>query len=168
MIATAKRKEKTEDNIEEMPIYKSTIYVLAGMSVLALSSKYLVVDSGIIIAEFFGISQTLIGLSLISVGTSLPELATVITASVKKNADIAVGNIIGSNIFNLLLILGVTLLIRPVPIIGQNVFDITFLLLTTLLVIMFVFFFHRYKINKIEGSILMVIYAVYLIYIFIR
>lgn len=168
MIVTAKRKESEEINVKELSTIKSSTYIVGGMIGLALASKYLILDSGIDIAETFGMSQTLIGLSLISIGTSLPELATVVAATLKKNSDIAVGNIIGSNIFNLLLVLGVTLVIKPIPIIGQNLFDISFLFITTLLVVIFVFFFSKFKINRIEGSILILIYAIYLVYIFVR
>ena len=115
MIFTAKRKESEDINVKELSTIKSSAYIVGGMIGLALASKYLIVDSGIDIAETFGMSQTLIGLSLISIGTSLPELATVLTATLKKNSDIAVGNIVGSNIFNLLLVLGVTLVIKPIP-----------------------------------------------------
>ena len=168
LIKTAKKNEKEAEEIKSIPMKRAAIFVVVGMIGLSLSSKYLIVDSGIIIAESFGISQTLIGLTLISVGTSLPELATSITASLKKNSDIAVGNIVGSNIFNLLFILGVTLVIRPVPIMGQNIFDIAFLLFATILFFLFIFFHHWYKISPREGVFLLVAYVAYVIYIFVR
>jgi cation:H+ antiporter len=167
-ILTAKKNEKEAEEVISLPLKRAVIFVIVGMIGLVLSSKYLIVDSGVLIAESFGISQTLIGLTLISVGTSLPELATSITASFKKNSDIAVGNIVGSNIFNLLLILGTTLLIRPVPIMGQNNFDITFLVLVSLVFFLFIFFHHWYKITRREGTGLLVIYLIYVVYISIR
>lgn len=168
VIKTAKRGDPETANIKSMSLSKAILLTVAGMIGLIISSKYLVVDSAITIATALGMSQTLIGLTLVAIGTSLPELATSLAAAFKKNSDIVIGNIVGSNIFNLLLILGVTLVIKPVPVTGQNIFDIVFLLFVTVILFILAFVFSRYKLNRGEGAFLLIIYILYSIYIFIR
>lgn len=168
VIKTAKRSDPEKAIIKPIPLSKSIIYVALGMLGLVLASKYLVVNSAISLASSFGFSQTLIGLTLVAIGTSLPELAASVTAAYKKNSDIAVGNVVGSNIFNLFLILGSTLLVTPIAITGQNIFDIIFLLFTTVILFILVFVLAKYKLNKVEGMILLALYIIYNIYIFIR
>ena len=167
VIKTARRGDPESVEIKSMSLSKSLFYTAGGILGLILASKYLVVNSAINIATMLGLSQTLIGLTLVAVGTSLPELAASLAAAFKKNSDIVIGNIVGSNIFNLLLILGVTLLVKPVPVTGQNIFDIIFLLFVTVILFVLVFVLSRYKLNKIEGAILLIIYILYTAYIFV-
>jgi cation:H+ antiporter len=168
VIKTARRSDPEKVEIKSMSLPKSSAYILIGILGLVLASKYLVVNSAINIATAFGLSETLIGLTLVAVGTSLPELAASVTAAYKKNSDIAVGNVVGSNIFNLFLILGSTLFITPIAITGQNIFDIIFLLFTTVILFILVFVLVKYKLNKTEGLILLGLYAIYTLYIFMR
>lgn len=162
------KKEDLDLDIHKRPMWKSIFMVILGLVGLSFSAKYLVTNPAIDIASALGISQTVIGLTLVAAGTSLPELATSITAAIKKESDIAIGNIVGSNIFNILLILGITLVIKPVPITGQNLFDLLFLLITTIILFVLIFVFQKYKLNKIEGLIMISLYLIYTAALFIR
>lgn len=164
------------DVIESMPLGKSAILVLGGILGLILGGK-LVLDNAIIFAQHFGMTERVIGLTVIAIGTSLPELATSVVAALKKNSDIAVGNVVGSNIFNILLVLGVSATITPHPIdydVAAN-FDIYFLLATTLLLTIFLFTGTRvkpnvggsatYTIDRWQAALLFVAVTGYIIYL---
>jgi len=146
--------------------YKSwTIEVLLiglGFLVLIFGSNFLVKGS-IEIAKFFNINETIIGLTIIAAGTSMPELATSIVAAVKKESDISIGNIIGSNIFNLLAILGVSGMIKPLIADKINLIDLGIMVITALL--LFPIMKSSMKIKRWEGVLLLVIYASYLYYL---
>lgn len=126
----------------------------------------LVVDNSVKIALDFGMSDTLVGLTIVAVGTSLPELVTSVTAALKKQTEIALGNVIGSNIFNVFFILGISSAIHPLSVDPKIFADIWLMILTTILVL----FLSRtgYRISKREGALLATIYVVYLIFIIIR
>lgn len=113
-----------------------------------------------------GLSQNLIGLTIVAVGTSLPELVTSIVAARKKELDMALGNVIGSNIFNILLILGLAAVISPVTFIFENMIDIV--LLTAMSLLVWIFGWTRQRLCRTEGMVMLAIYAVYLVYICIR
>ena len=139
---------------------KITGLIIIGLIGLVLGGK-LVVDSASSIAGFFGISEKIIGLTIVAAGTSLPELATSVMAALKKNTDIAVGNIIGSNIFNMLLILGSSAVVRPLvydPVFNNEVF---LLLGGTLFLMIFMFTGAKKKLDRWEALILLVSYLVY-------
>jgi cation:H+ antiporter len=112
------------------------------------------------VAEQFGVSQVVIGLTIIAIGTSLPELATSVVASVKREADVAFGNVIGSNILNILLILGVAALIQPIETQGLRTFDIGALVASA--VILFPLMWRGWVVNRWEGSFLLAAYVAYL------
>ena len=107
------RNAKTNRGKLEFSIFKSAVYVLAGIFALSFGANFFV-DGAIYLARFFGISEVVIGMSVVALGTSLPELATSAMAAFKKQSSISVGNIVGSNIFNILSILGITALFRPI------------------------------------------------------
>lgn len=123
----------------------------------------LVVESSKTIAMSLGMSEALVGLTIVAVGTSLPELVTSIVAATKGDSDMAVGNVIGSNIFNSLLILGTTSLISPVNIESKMIVDAAFVLMVSLIV--YVFAVSRRKVTKVEGILLAVTYVGYMVYI---
>ena len=125
-----------------------------------------VVDGASTIAAGFGLSQNLIGLTIVALGTSLPELVTSIVAAKKNEVDMALGNVIGSNIFNILLILGVAAVISPVTLIMENLIDV--ILLIAMSVLVWIFAWSKQEIRRMEGAVMLVIYAVYLVYICIR
>ncbi len=136
-------------------------YIAAGLAGLIFGGR-MVVNNAVIIAGMLGMSEKLIGLTIVAGGTSLPELATSVVAAYRRNIDIAVGNVIGSNIFNILLILGVSSVIRPLgwdP--GFNI-DMLFLAGGTVLLFIAMFTGVRKRLDRWEAGILVVIYAVYL------
>ncbi|MEZ5691143.1 MAG: calcium/sodium antiporter [Rickettsiales bacterium] len=138
----------------------SIIMSVVGIAMLMFGAD-LLVDGASNIARQFGISEAVIGLSLVAVGTSLPELATAISASIKKNSDVIIGNVLGSNLFNVLSILGITSIIKPVPMSGQIAsFDIPLNLIIAL--ITFVIIYKMQKISKITGAIFLVGYVMYM------
>ncbi len=138
--------------------------VVLGLAALILGGR-LVVNSAVLLATFFGVSQKVIGLTIVAAGTSLPELATSAVAAYKKHPDIAVGNIVGSNIFNLLLILGVSALINPLD--YQNSFNTDFylMLFSTLLLFVFMFIPKRHSLDRWQGALLIFVYVLYTIFL---
>ena len=125
-----------------------------------------VVDGASSIASSLGLSQTLIGLTIIAMGTSLPELVTSIVASRKDEVDMALGNVIGSNIFNILFVLGVAAAISPVGFALENIIDIAFLIIISAITL--VFAWTSKEINRKEGIIMLVLYTAYMVYICMR
>ncbi len=145
---------------EKMSVLKITGLIIIGLAGLVFGGK-LVVDSATEIAQSLGVSEKVIGLTIVAVGTSLPELATSIMAALKKNADIAVGNIIGSNIFNILLILGCSAVIRPLkfdPIFNNDIF---LLVGGTFALMIFMFTGKRKKLDRWEALLLLITYLIY-------
>lgn len=138
--------------------------ILLGLAMLVGGGK-LVVDSAIGIATSFGISEKLIGLTILAAGTSLPELATSAVAAYRRNTDIAIGNVVGSNIFNLLLILGVTGVIHPIPFNVALNFDLYVLIGATLMLIIFMFTINQRKLDRWEAFLLLIGYLVYTAYL---
>jgi len=145
----------------------SNMMILAGIGCLVLGGKW-IVDGAVLIAESLGVSEALIGLTIVAIGTSLPELATSVVAAVKKNSDIAVGNIVGSNIFNIFWVLGVTSLIRPLPVSSAINADILVVLLATLLLFVFTLTGEKAKLTRRQGIIFVTLYVIYVIYLIIR
>ncbi|MBN1494931.1 calcium/sodium antiporter [Candidatus Peregrinibacteria bacterium] len=139
----------------------SIFMILLGCAGLVAGGKW-VVDSAVEIASFFGVSQSLIGLTIVAVGTSLPELATSAVAAYKKNADIAVGNIVGSNIFNVFWILGLSSIINPIPFQPRNNFDLLVVIFSSLLLFIFMFLGTRHRVDRWEGIMFVVLYISYI------
>jgi len=132
----------------------------AGFVALILGSRW-VVAGAVRLATAFGVSETIIGLTIVAVGTSLPELATSAAAAYRKNPDIAVGNVVGSNIFNIFFILGVSSLIRPVPFELRANIDIGVLTLASLLLLLAMFTGKRRTLDRWEAAVFLALYAVY-------
>ncbi|WP_010174137.1 calcium/sodium antiporter [Bacillus coahuilensis] len=144
---------------------KNALYTFGGLGAIILGGE-LVVNNATTIAYSFGMSETLVGLTIIAIGTSLPELITSITAAVKKESEIAIGNVVGSNIFNILFVLGTTAVVSPLLVDTRMIYDgIIMIIFTALLLI---FSRTNYKIGRVEGLVLGVSYLVYLVYIIIR
>lgn len=160
----AKIDNKETYDIKKLSVPKSILYIVLGLIGLGFGSTMLV-DNAVTIAKIFGVSDTLIGLTIVAIGTSMPELITSVVAAMKKQTDIAVGNIVGSNIFNIFFILGMTSLVRPIPIMSQNVSDILVLFGATLFLFFAAFIFRKRKIDRVEGVIMITAYCIYLIYI---
>ena len=157
--------EFTEDDIDILPVWKCLIFIVGGMIAIKYGGDF-VVDGASVIAARLGLSQTLIGLTIVATGTSLPELVTSIVAARKNEVDMALGNVIGSNIFNILFVLGTAASISPVAFLLENIIDIIILVIMSLIVMAFAWTSQTIKRN--EGIIMLVLYAVYLVYICIR
>ncbi len=157
--------EEVQEDTKKRKWYVNVIFVIVGLAGIVLGGE-LVVNSASDIALELGMSELLVGLTIVSIGTSLPELVTSIVAAKKGENDIAVGNAIGSCIFNVLLILGLSSIIRPIGIAWSSMVDVIIMLLSAVLV--FIFAFKSYKITRLKGSIMLVIYAIYLTCIIIR
>jgi cation:H+ antiporter len=126
------------------------------------------VDGAVYIAGLYGMSETFIGLTVVALGTSLPELVTSVMAALKKNTDIAVGNAIGSNIFNLLWILGISAVVRPLPFnVASNV-DILVVIASTCLIFLALIIGRRLVIKRVEGIFFLLAYLAYLVFVVIR
>lgn len=139
------------------------ILIIVGLGLLVLGAN-LFVQGAVGIARWFSVSDAIIGLTLVAVGTSLPELATSVVASIRQNNDIAVGNVVGSNFLNILCILGLTVTISPSTVQGITVIDMGVLLLTTLLLLPMVR--SRFVLNRWEGGLLLIIYIGYMVSLF--
>ena len=164
--AKAHRAAGEEDELEDideadpnMPYWRIGIYLVLGLIGLPLGAE-LLVENATIIARMYGLSETVIGLTLVALGTSLPELATTLVAAMRRQADVALGNVIGSNMFNLLAIIGITTFIGPITVDPAFLhFDLWVMLAASLLIIPFVFF--RQDITRIWGIALTALYVVY-------
>ena len=137
-----------------------------GLVGLCLGGRW-IVDGAVSIATHFGLSETVVGLSIVAVGTSLPELATSAMAAYKGRADIAVGNIVGSNIFNIFFVLGVTATIKPLPFNTGNNIDVLMTIFTGLLLFAFMFSGKKARVDRWEGALAVVVYAAYIGYRFV-
>lgn len=144
---------------------KNIVFTLGGLAGIIFGGD-LVVDNATDIALSIGMSETLVGLTIVAVGTSLPELITSITAALKKESEIALGNIVGSNIFNILLVIGASATISPLAVDSKIFFDLIFMILFT--IVLLIFSRSKYKVSKKEGAILALVYVAYLTYIIIR
>lgn len=153
--------EQAED-YKPMKIWKATILITVGLGAL-VGGAQLIVPSATAIAEKMGVSQAVIGLTIVALGTSLPELATSVVAAFKKNSDIALGNVIGSNIFNVFMILASSALVRDLRIYDGIFFDLAVTALGSLLLILFIYTNKQRSLKRWGGAAFLVIYAVYLI-----
>ncbi|MGV6850321.1 MAG: calcium/sodium antiporter [Marinibacterium sp.] len=151
--------EDLEEADPDMPYWRIVVYLGLGLVGLPMGAN-LLVENADLIARSYGVSETVIGLTLVAVGTSLPELATTVMAAIRRQADVALGNVLGSNMFNLLAIIGIASLVGPVPVDPELIrFDVWVMLGTSLLLIPFVFL--GQNITRIWGIILTLLYVVY-------
>ncbi|OGY45635.1 MAG: sodium:proton exchanger [Candidatus Buchananbacteria bacterium RIFCSPHIGHO2_01_FULL_44_11] len=158
----------TEDVVvKPRTIPVSVFFILAGLAALVFGGK-LVVDNAVALALNLGVSSSLIGLTIVAIGTSLPELATSAVAAYRKNVDIAVGNVVGSNIFNIFWILGLSAIINPLPFLPQANFDILMAMLASLLLFAFMFIGRRRILERWQGAMFILIYVLYVIFLIIR
>ena len=158
--------EGSSQELEEQPKHWAvdTLAIVGGLVVLVFASR-LLVDNAVSIAKELGVSEAVIGLTIVAAGTSMPELATSVVAALKKRTDIAIGNVIGSNIFNLLAVLGLTATIAPVETNQINWTDMLVMLGTSLLLLPFMR--TGFKIGRGEGGVLLVIYIAYTLYLIV-
>ena len=157
--------EELEEEIGILSWPKSILFIVGGALAIAFGGD-LTVDAASRIAIDLGMSQTLVGLTIVSIGTSLPELVTSIVAARKNEVDMALGNAIGSNIFNILMVLGIASAISAMGIITENIIDLCVLIVFTVCV--WIFAGTKKKIGRVEGFCMVAFYAAYAIYIIIR
>ena len=165
IFSALKNRQEIDEDVNILPTWKCLLFIIGG----AIAIKYggdFVVDGASFIATKLGFSQNLIGLTIVALGTSLPELVTSIVAARKNEVDMALGNAIGSNIFNILLVLGIAGAISPVAFIMENVIDIV--ILTIMSAYVWILAWTKNHINKTEGISMILIYVIYLVYICIR
>ncbi|MEM1272255.1 MAG: calcium/sodium antiporter [Pseudomonadota bacterium] len=155
--------DEIEEADPEAPWWKILIYLALGLVGLPLGAN-LLVDSATTIARHYGVTETIIGLTLVAVGTSLPELATTVMAAIRRHSEVAIGNVIGSNLFNLLAIIGVTSLVGPIPV-GANFFHLDFWIMLAASAILAPFVFLRLRMGRKVGTGLVVLYLVYVVFI---
>lgn len=154
---------QTKDSIS---IIKSILFIILGIIGLKIGGD-LVVNKSVLIANTLGISEKVISLTIIAIGTSLPELVTSVTAAIKGDSDIAIGNILGSNIFNILLILGISSIITPITYSISYNNQLLVLIISTVLLALFPFIGAKNKMTRTNGIAYLIIYAIYMIGLFI-
>lgn len=157
--------EFVEENIAILPTWKSLVFIIGGMIAIKFGGDF-VVNGASSIASSMGLSQTLIGLTIVAMGTSLPELVTSLVAAKKGEVDMALGNVIGSDIFNILFVLGIATAISPISFLMENVIDIILLIIMSVIVLAFAW--TRQQINRKEGILMLLMYAAYMVYICVR
>jgi cation:H+ antiporter len=155
------------DEIKEFSTFKSISLIAAGAAGLYFGGNW-VVDGAMVIAGEFGMSTALMGITIVAVATSLPELVTSVIAALKKNSGIALGNALGSNIFNIFLVLGISSIIRPLPFNTALNFDIAIMLVSSIAVTFFVYVGRGKMITKPEGGIMMALYILYISWLVFR
>lgn len=156
--------ENTDLEIKEMSFMKSSFYVAGGLLGLVFGGKW-IVDGAIKIAEGFNVSQSLIGLTVVAIGTSLPELATSAVAAYKKQSDIAIGNVVGSNILNIFWILGFSSVINPLPFSKDSAIDIIMTIVSSLILFLIMFVGKKHTVERWQGVIMIIIYIGYVAYL---
>ena len=147
-----------------MPMGKALLFVLLGLAGLVFGGRFFV-DHTVSIAERFHVSEAFISITLMALGTSLPELATCIVAAMKGKNQLALGNVIGSNIFNIALIIGVSGFISPFQIESISTVDMVMVIVSVLMLWLAAFTFKRYKLDRIEGAIFLLVYVGYIVYL---
>ena len=157
--------DEPEDENKKIPPMMAIVMVILGIVGIIMGGD-LVVENASIIAANFGMSQTLIGLTIVAVGTSLPELVTSIVAARKGESDLALGNVIGSNVFNIVFILGLSSIIYPMTVDVLAIYDTVVLLTISALALVFAKTNKRF--SRSEGAVLLAIYVIYFVYILLR
>lgn len=157
---------EADEFASNMGLGTSIAMSIAGIAILVFGADFLVQGASNV-ARSYNISEAVIGLSLVAVGTSLPELATAISAAIKKNSDMIIGNILGSNLFNIMLILGITAIIKPIPVTGQIAsFDIPLTLGIAILSLAIIFLFKKF--GRLTGLIFLVAYTSYIAWLYLN
>lgn len=159
------RANASGEEYETLPVWKCIVFIVGGIIAIKFGGDF-VVDGASTIAAKVGLSQNLIGLTIVACGTSLPELVTSVVAARKNELDMALGNVIGSNIFNILFVLGIASTISPIAFITENIIDIA--ILTAMSLLVWIFGWTKKRLDKPEGIIMLLMYAAYLVYICIR
>lgn len=161
----SRKESKTEEEEKKTGPVLSLVYIVGGAAAIVYGGD-LVVDCASYIATAFGFSQTFIGLTVVAMGTSLPELVTSLTAIRKGENDLALGNVLGSNLFNILFVLAISATLTPIAVLGNNIIDLVFLVVASGLV--YIFCLGRQKVSRTEGITMVGIYVFYTVYLLMR
>jgi cation:H+ antiporter len=148
-------------------LLKAVLMAVVGLGGLGFGGQW-IVNGAVFLATRFGMSESLVGLTIVAVGTSLPELATSAVAAYKKNVEIAVGNVVGSNIFNIFFVLGISSTIKPLPFKATNNLDIAVVIIASLLLFITMFTGKRQSLDRWEGIVFLVLYGVYIGYLIVQ
>ncbi|HMS99336.1 MAG TPA: calcium/sodium antiporter [Saprospiraceae bacterium] len=163
-IAKSDTDDSPEIEIQNITPGKSFLFIVLGLAGLIIGGKW-IVDGAVALAKNLGLSESLIGLTIVAVGTSLPELAASAVAAYKKQTDIAIGNVVGSNIFNIFLILGISSLIKPLPFTSGSNIDVMVACLASIVLFVLLFVGKKHIIQKWQGLLMILIYLVYVGYL---
>jgi cation:H+ antiporter len=164
VIDMARNDPTPSEEIKQLPIWKAGLFLVLGLVGLVLGGKW-IVDGAVEMARAVGMSESVIGLTIISAGTSLPELATSAVAAYKKNSEIAIGNVVGSNIFNVFFILGISATINPLNFNPAMNFDVMINIIVSIFMFVFLFTGKGRRIDRWEGIVFMLAYVVYVSYL---
>ncbi|MHA4989989.1 calcium/sodium antiporter [Cetobacterium somerae] len=160
---TVMNREESELDVKNYTLPIAIGVTILGFGLLVFGGKF-IVDSAVDLARSFGISERVISVTVVSLGTSLPELATSVVAAFKKNTDIAIGNVVGSNIFNTFFILGISAVITPIDVPSSAFIDLILNMIASILLLLFVF--RNYRLNRAHGLLFLAIYSTYLYSLF--
>lgn len=150
--------------IKPMPIWKSAVWIAGGLVALVYGGKFMV-EGASEIALSLGVPEAIVGLTIVAIGTSMPELATSLVAAYKKQSDIAVGNVVGSNIFNIFFILGISAVVAPLPLGNITQVDLWLNIIASVLLFLTAFIGRGHKLTRLEGGLLMLVYVAYMVYL---
>ncbi len=164
--AISKGSGERGEPVDELPTPRIAAYVLGGLTALAVGGS-LIVEGAVGIARLVGLSEHVIAVTVVAVGTSLPELATSVVAALKKNSDIAVGNIVGSNIFNVFLVLGLSAFINPLPFGALAVRDAAVVVAVSVLLFISMFVGRRHQFERWQGAAFVALYVAYVGYVLV-
>lgn len=153
--------------VKDFPTYKSVLLIISGILGLVLGGKW-IVDGAVVIASWAGMREATISLTIVALGTSLPELAACIVAAYKRNADIIIGNVIGSNIFNIFFVLGISAVIKPIPFDTAMNYDILTGIAAPALLLLFIFFSGKNMFGKLPGIIFLFLYVLYITILIVK
>jgi cation:H+ antiporter len=159
--------EKEEyEKARKTSLFQSILYMIVGIVLLMYGSQFLV--NGVeILATDFGISERVLSVSLVAIGTSLPELATTLVAAFRKESNLAIGNLIGSNIFNVLAVLGITSIITPIKMIDESLLnDYLWMMISVIILGLFIYIFSKKQVSRTEGILLLVFYIIFMFFLF--
>lgn len=169
-LAAARTQQQTPtegQNNREMPVWRSILYIVLGLTALIFGGDRFVAGASSIAIKA-GISEGVVGLTIVAIGTSLPELATSVVAAIKGKPGLAVGNVIGSNIFNIFMVLGITSTISPLPFEGIDNMDLGTLLVASILFYLFAWVYKKRTITRLEGMVLLLCYIAYMTALLLR
>lgn len=156
-----------DSKIERMPVWKIVLYILGGFAALIFGAD-MFLDSSIAIARSLNVSESVISITLVAAGTSVPELATSVVAAAKGRSELALGNVVGSNIANIFLIVGLSATIRPLSMGGITQWDVLLMLVASVMLLLTAFTFKKYRLDRWEGVCFIAVYVAYMFYLLYR